>query len=56
MLLLGLGETPIDRYINRDNEGDVMAQAIVSLQTIHQLGVLHQDVMPRNCYGTPRVR
>ena len=48
MLLLGWGGTRIDCYINRDNKADVVAQAIVSLQAIHQLGVLHQDAMPRN--------
>jgi len=48
MLLLSWGGTRLDRHINRDNESDVMAQAITSLQAIHQLGVLHQDAMPRN--------
>ena len=48
MLFLSWGGTRIDRHIDRNNEGDMLAQATNSLQAIHRLGVLHHDAMPRN--------
>ena len=48
MLLLSWSGTRIDRHVDCNNMGDVLAQATSSLQAIHRLGVLHYDAMPRN--------
>lgn len=48
MMFLGFRGQPIFRHMNAINRAQITKQVKRSVQTIHQLGVLHGDLMPRN--------
>jgi len=48
MMFIGFGGQPISRHINSANSVQITQQFERSVQAIHQLRVLHRDMMPRN--------
>ena len=48
MMFFGFGGQPIFRYINAANRVYMTQLVVRSIEAIHQLGVVHRDVMPRN--------
>ncbi|KAI4128198.1 MAG: hypothetical protein LQ347_004278 [Umbilicaria vellea] len=48
MMFIGFGGYPVSRQINPANSVQITQQFERSVQAIHQLRVLHRDLMPRN--------
>lgn len=48
MIFLSFGGRPIHRFINDDNQSHIAQRAKRSIGAVHQLDVLHRDVISRN--------
>lgn len=55
MMCMGYGGQPIYRRIMAANRVQITQQAERSIQAIHQFGVLHRDLEPRNILWDPKL-